>query len=68
MKDCYEIYEDNAGLYRWRYWSSNSRKIADSAESYHNKSDCQRGIDIMKASADKRVVDSTASTSSYSRF
>ncbi len=68
MQNYYEIYKDNAGLYRWRYWASNGRKIADSGESYHNKSDCQRGIDIMKASANSPVKDSTVSQSSYGRY
>ena len=58
MSNYYEIYKDSDRLYRWRYWS-NYRIIADSAESYHNKSDCQRGIDIMKASANSPVKDST---------
>ena len=62
MINCYEIYKDTAGEYRWRYWSNNGNKIADSAEGYIQKSDCQRGIDIMKATnANTPVKDSTFS-------
>ncbi|WP_422794944.1 YegP family protein [Sphingobium mellinum] len=46
----YFIYRDIAGLWRWRYDASNGRTIAVSSESYFNRSDCERGIDIMKAS------------------
>ncbi|MFC4593839.1 YegP family protein [Sphingobium tyrosinilyticum] len=37
-------------MWRWTYEASNGKTIAVSSESYSNKSDCQRGIDIMKAS------------------
>ncbi len=46
----YYIYRDNKGLWRWSYAASNGRTIAISSESYYNKVDCQRGIDIMKSS------------------
>jgi uncharacterized protein YegP (UPF0339 family) len=46
----YFIYRDIKGLWRWTYEASNGKTIAVSSESYSNKSDCQRGIDIMKAS------------------
>ncbi len=46
----YFIHRDNKGLWRWSYDASNGKTISVSSESYYNKSDCQRGIDIMKAS------------------
>lgn len=55
----YIIYKDNNNLYRWRFVASNGRIIADSGESYHNKSDCENGIRIMKGSANAQVVDKT---------
>lgn len=55
----YEIYKDAANQFRWRYRATNGRIIADSGESYYNKSDCQRGIDILKASANSSVVDNS---------
>ncbi|HYF37568.1 MAG TPA: DUF1508 domain-containing protein [Prosthecobacter sp.] len=45
----YVIYKDVTGLWRWRF-VTNGRTIADSAESYHNKQDEERGIQIMKGS------------------
>ncbi len=59
MSDKYQIYKDTDGLYRWRYKHSNGNIIADSGESYHNKTDCQHGINIMKASANTPVEDLT---------
>lgn len=60
MSNSYEMYKDKADQYRWRYWSSNGNIIADSGESYHNKSDCQQGINIMKGSSNSSVMDSTS--------
>ena len=53
----YYIYKDRSGYYRWRYISVNGNIIADSGEGYVNKSDCQRGIQIMKQSANDPVTD-----------
>jgi uncharacterized protein len=68
MSNHYEIYKDATGQYRWRYWAGNGRKIADSGESYFNKADCQRGIEIMKASANSPVEDSTVSRGVPNRY
>lgn len=68
MSDKYEVYKDNVGQYRWRYVASNGRIIADSGESYTDKSNCQHGINIMKASANTPVVDKTVSSASYGKF
>ena len=56
----YFIYRDIKGLWRWTYEASNGKTIAVSSESYFNKSDCQRGIDIMKASGASPVWTPTA--------
>ncbi|HTN60619.1 MAG TPA: DUF1508 domain-containing protein [Devosia sp.] len=55
------MYKDTAGYYRWSYAASNGLTIAVSSESYVAKADCQRGIDIMKASYGSIVYDSTQS-------
>jgi uncharacterized protein len=68
MSNHYEIYRDTAGQYRWRYVASNGKTIADSGESYFNKSDCEHGIAIMKASANSPVVDSTVNKGIFNRF
>lgn len=46
----YWIYRDQRAEWRWTYEASNGRTIAVSSESYKRRSDCERGIDIMKAS------------------
>ena len=53
----YVVYRDRANEWRWRYISSNRNTIADSGEGYRNKSDCLRGIEIMKASSNSPVVE-----------
>jgi uncharacterized protein len=37
-----EIYRDAAGEYRWRVRASNGQIVADSAEGYVNRGDCER--------------------------
>jgi uncharacterized protein YegP (UPF0339 family) len=45
------MYKDNQGKWRWKYDASNYETIAVSSESYNRRADCERGIEIMKASA-----------------
>ena len=45
----FKLYKDTAGYWRWTLYAANNRKIADSAEGYNNKSDCQAGIDLVKS-------------------
>lgn len=65
MADQYTIYKDTRGEYRWRYVASNGNIIADSGEGYILKSDCERGIAIMKASNYVQIVDTTISRSAF---
>jgi uncharacterized protein YegP (UPF0339 family) len=67
MADKYSIYKDAAGQYRWRYRAGNGKMIADSGEGYYNKADCINGINIMKASRDVPVEDTTVTQSIYGR-
>lgn len=46
----YWLYKDNRGEYRWTYEASNGETIAVSSEGYKTRSDCERGIEIMKGS------------------
>lgn len=41
------IYVDKAGQWRWYLAASNGRKIADSGEAYHNKTDCLYAIGLV---------------------
>lgn len=56
----FELYKDHAGQWRWRLRSQNGNVIADSAESYVHRSDCERGIAIVKDSAAAPTVDMSA--------
>jgi uncharacterized protein len=51
----YWMYKDNKNEWRWSYEASNGETIAVSSEGYKKRSDCQRGIDIMKASSNSPV-------------
>lgn len=46
----YWLYKDNRGEWRWTYEASNGETIAVSSEGYQRRVDCERSIDIMKAS------------------
>jgi len=47
----YWLYKDNRDEWRWTYEASNGKTIAVSSEGYKKRSDCERGIEIMKASS-----------------
>jgi uncharacterized protein YegP (UPF0339 family) len=50
----YTIYQDAKREWRWHF-TTNGRVIADSGEGYVNRQDAERGIQIMKNSADALV-------------
>ncbi|WP_226467614.1 YegP family protein [Luteimonas panaciterrae] len=45
----FKLYKDTGGYWRWTLYSANNRKIADSGEGYHNKSDAEAGINLVKS-------------------
>ena len=47
----FELYKDKADEYRWRLQADNNEIIADSAEGYVAKRDCEHGIELVKALA-----------------
>ena len=47
----FEFYKDNAGEFRWRLQAENNEIIADSAEGYVNKADCEHGIQLVRTLA-----------------
>lgn len=55
----FELYRDAAGGWRWRLRTQNGNVVADSAESYVRREDCEHGIDLVKGSAAAAVVDMT---------
>ena len=50
-KATFELYEDNAGEYRWRLVHDNGNIIADSGEGYASKQKARQGIDSVKNNA-----------------
>ncbi len=44
----FQIFKDKAGEYRWRLRANNNEIIADSAEGYKAKLDCEHGVDLVK--------------------
>jgi len=46
----YHLYRDAANYWRWTLFSINYRKIADSAEGYHNRADALSAINLVKFS------------------
>jgi len=57
-KATFELYEDNAGEYRWRLVHDNGNIIADSGEGYASKSNARDAIDRIQSYApDADVLD-----------
>ena len=45
----FRLYQDVSSQWRWTLYAENNRKIADSAEAYHNKADAESGIALVKS-------------------
>jgi uncharacterized protein YegP (UPF0339 family) len=57
-KATFEVYEDEAGQYRWRLEHDNGNVIADSGEGYASRQKAKQGVESVKANApDAEVVD-----------
>ncbi|WP_206818593.1 DUF1508 domain-containing protein [Chroococcus sp. FPU101] len=46
----YKVYQDNARLWRWTFYASNSEPIAVSSESYTTLLNCKNAIKIVQSS------------------
>ncbi len=49
----FEVYKDNARLFRWRLRASNNAVIAESCEGYYNRSDCENAVNVVRNEAPK---------------
>lgn len=56
----FELYKDHKAEWRWRLRTQNGNVVADSAEGYRHREDCERGIAIVKASVEASTVDMSA--------
>ncbi len=55
----FELYRDAAGEWRWRLRAANGGVVADSAEGYARREDCEHGIALVKGSQIAPTVDMT---------
>lgn len=55
----FELYRDASGHWRWRLRVQNGNIVADSAEGYARREDCEHGITLVKGSRDAATVDMT---------
>lgn len=54
---CFWMYSDNRSEWRWVYYAAgNGEEIAVSSESYKNKADCQRSVEIMQTQASDATI------------
>lgn len=44
----FQMYRDSKGKYRWRLRAANNEVIATSSGGYHNKSDCEKSIELIR--------------------
>jgi uncharacterized protein YegP (UPF0339 family) len=44
-----EVYEDDAGEWRWRLKAGNGETIADGAEGYDSRHNAERAVDTVRA-------------------
>lgn len=54
----YYLYKDASGYWRWRFKAANNRIIADSGESYHNKTDAIWAINLVRGSGSAPIYES----------
>ncbi len=47
----YEVYEEDAGAWRWRLWSDGGKSVAMSARSYDAKAACLYDIALTMSSS-----------------
>ncbi len=52
----FEIYQDVAGDYRWRFQSNNGKILAVSGEGYINRANCEHAIILIKREASQAIV------------
>lgn len=56
----FELYRDHMSDWRWRLRTANGNVVADSAEGYSRREDCEHGIALVKSASNAAVVDMSA--------
>jgi len=52
----FEVYKDNARLFRWRLRANNNTVIAESCEGYQNRSDCENDVNLVRSEAPRANI------------
>lgn len=52
----FEIYQDTAGDFRWRFQSNNGKILAVSVEGYNNRANCEHAIILIKRETAQAVI------------
>lgn len=55
-KPTFELYQDNAGEWRWRLVATNGNIIADSGEGYDRKATARNGLESVMRNAPGAIV------------
>jgi uncharacterized protein YegP (UPF0339 family) len=56
----FEIYQDNAGDFRWRFQSNSGKVLAVSGEGYNNRANCEHAIILIKREAPQATMTAAA--------
>lgn len=56
----FEIYQDGAGDFRWRFQANNGKILAVSVEGYINRTNCEHAIILIKREAAQALVSDAA--------
>lgn len=52
----FEIYQDGAGDYRWRFQSNSGKVLAVSGEGYINRANCEHAIILIKRETSQAMI------------
>lgn len=58
----FEIYQDTAGDFRWRFQSNAGKILAVSGEGYNNRANCEHAIILIKRESVQAVIIGTVSS------
>lgn len=53
----FRIYKDSRNQFRWRLLARNRKVIADSGESYKEKRNCMKAINLIRVNGSYAVID-----------
>ncbi|HEX9004606.1 MAG TPA: DUF1508 domain-containing protein [Blastocatellia bacterium] len=64
----FEIYQDTAGDFRWRFQSNSGKILAVSGEGYINRANCEHAIILIKReTAQATIIESASAISTTAK-